>query len=49
MNKKLAGLLGAAAAVTTIAGAQAAPTPTTELPKATNDRELLESPIRYRY
>jgi len=35
MDKKLAGLLGAAAAVTTLASAQARPTPTPQFPETT--------------
>jgi len=45
MDKKLAGLLGAAAAVTTLASAQAGPTPTPQLPEATSYRVCL---IRFR-
>jgi hypothetical protein len=42
MDKKIAGLLGAAAALTTIStGAQTAPTQNTELSPATSYRDLL--------
>ena len=42
MDRKLAGLLGAAAAVTTLASAHAAPTSTTQLPEAASYRDLLD-------
>ena len=42
MDRKLAGLLGAAAAVTTLASAQAAPTSTSQLPEAASYRDLLD-------
>jgi hypothetical protein len=42
MDKRLAGLLGAAAALTTMASAQAAPAPSTELAPATSYRDLLD-------
>jgi hypothetical protein len=42
MDKKLAGLLGAAAALTTLGAAQAAPAPTQTLPSAANYADLLE-------
>jgi len=42
MDKKLAGLLGAAAALTTLGGAQAAPAPVQTLPAAANYSDLLE-------
>ena len=42
MDKKLAGLLGAAAALTTLGGAQAAPAPAQALPVAANYADLLE-------
>ena len=42
MDKKLAGLLGAAAALTTMTAAQAAPARGSELPQATNYRDLLD-------
>ena len=45
MDKKLAGLLGAAAALTTISATQAAPAVGPELPQATSHRDLLD-PIR---
>jgi hypothetical protein len=42
MDKKIAGLLGAAAALTAMTAAQAAPAPATELAPATNYRDLLD-------
>ena len=42
MDKKLAGLLGAAAALTTMTAAQAAPARGSELPQATSYRDLLD-------
>lgn len=42
MDKKLAGLLGAAAALTTMSAAQAAPARAPELPQATGYRDLLD-------
>ena len=42
MDKRLAGLLGAAAALTTMTAAQAAPTQTTEPAQATSYRDLLD-------
>lgn len=42
MDKKLAGLLGAAAALTTLTAAQAAPVSGSELPQATSYRDLLD-------
>jgi hypothetical protein len=42
MDKKLAGLLGAAAAFTTMSAAQAAPAVGPELPQATSYRDLLD-------
>ena len=42
MDKKLAGLLGAAAALTTMTAAQAAPARGSELPRATSYRDLLD-------
>jgi hypothetical protein len=42
MDKKLVGLLGAAAALTTMTSAQAAPAQTTEPAQATSYRELLD-------
>jgi hypothetical protein len=42
MDKRLAGLLGAAAALTTMASAQAAPVSSTELAPATSYRDLLD-------
>jgi hypothetical protein len=42
MDKKLAGLLGAAAALTTMSAAQAAPARGPELPQATSYRDLLD-------
>jgi hypothetical protein len=42
MDKKIAGLLGAAAALTTMTGAQAAPAQSTELAAATSYRDLLD-------
>ena len=42
MDKKIAGLPGAAAALTTVAGAHAATTRTADPPTATNYRDLLE-------
>ena len=42
MDKKIVGLLGAAAAVTTMTGAQAVPAPSTEPAAATSYRDLLE-------
>ena len=42
MDKKLAGLLGAAAAITTIPAAQAAPAGGPEVPPATSYRDLLD-------
>jgi hypothetical protein len=42
MDKKIAGLLGAAAALTTMTGAQAAPAQPTELAPATSYRDLLD-------
>ena len=42
MDKKLAGLLGAAAALTTMTAAQAAPAREPELPAATSYRDLLD-------
>ena len=41
MDKKLAGLLGAAAALTTMTAAQAAPAVGPELPQVTGYRDLL--------
>jgi hypothetical protein len=45
MDKKIAGLLGAAAAITTVTGAQAAPVQPAPLAAPTNYRELL-NPIQ---
>jgi hypothetical protein len=42
MDRKLAGLLGAAAAVTTLASVQAAPTSTSQLPEAASYWDLLD-------
>jgi hypothetical protein len=42
MDKKLAGLLGAAAALTTMSAAQAAPAIGPELPQTTSYRDLLD-------
>ncbi len=42
MDKRLAGLLGAAAALTTMTSAQAAPAQSTELAPATSYRDLLD-------
>ena len=42
MDKKLAGLLGAAAALSTMTAAQAAPAREPELPPATSYRDLLD-------
>jgi hypothetical protein len=42
MDKRIAGLLGAAAAITTVSGVQAATPPTTELAPATNYADLLQ-------
>jgi hypothetical protein len=42
MDKKLVGVLGAAAALTTVGVAQAAPASGPELPQATSYRDLLE-------
>ena len=42
MDTKLAGLLGAAAALTTMTAAQAAPARGPELPEATSYRDLLD-------
>jgi len=42
MDKKIAGLLGAAAALTAVGAAHAAPTRTIEPPAATSYRDLLE-------
>ena len=42
MDKKLAGLLGAAAALTTMTAAQASPAQTTELAPATSYSDLLD-------
>ena len=42
MDKKLAGLLGAAAALTTMTAAQAAPARGPELPQPTSYRDLLD-------
>ena len=42
MDKKLAGLFGAAAALTTLTAAQAAPVSGSELPQATSYRDLLD-------
>jgi hypothetical protein len=42
MDKKIAGLLGAAAALTTMTSAQAAPGQTTQLAPATSYRDLLD-------
>lgn len=42
MDKRIAGLLGAAAALTTMASAQAAPAQPTELAPATSYRDLLD-------
>ena len=42
MDKKIAGLLGAAAALATISSVQAAPAQTTVLPQATSYRDLLD-------
>jgi hypothetical protein len=42
MDKKLAGLLGAAAALTTLTAAQAAPVSGSEFPQATSYRDLLD-------
>lgn len=42
MDKKIAGLLGAAAALTTMASAQAAPSQRTEMVPATSYRDLLD-------
>jgi hypothetical protein len=42
MDKRLAGLLGAAAALTTVASAQSAPASSTEPTPATSYRDLLE-------
>jgi hypothetical protein len=42
MDKKLAGLLGAAAALTTMTAAQAAPASGPEPPQATSYRDLLD-------
>ena len=42
MDKKMAGLLGAAAAITTIASAQAAPAPRAPLAPASSYADLLE-------
>jgi hypothetical protein len=42
MDKRIAGLLGAAAALTAVTAAQAAPTPTPELAPATSYRDLLD-------
>lgn len=42
MDKRLAGLLGAAAALTTLGSAQAAPAPAQTLPAAANYADLLE-------
>ena len=42
MDKKIAGLLGAAAALTAVGAAHAAPTRTIDPPAATNYRDLLE-------
>ena len=42
MDRKIAGLLGAAAAVTTLASAQAAPTSPPQVPEATSYLDLLD-------
>jgi hypothetical protein len=42
MDKKLAGLVGAAAALTTMSAAQAAPAVGPELPQVTSYRDLLD-------
>src|SRR5580700_7006090 len=42
MDKRIAGLLGAAAAFTAVTAAQSAPAPTSELAPATSYRDLLD-------